>query len=149
MWDDMSPFWKGYSYLVIKGCAIPIIYWKSVYMSKGGDWRKVDQWKYLKSQYCDYKLIVQAMRRPSPEAFEAAFTVNRKLLSYSIILKCLHQARRAEDSRLAQLARDEYGPEFDALFGYKRGNMWVVKCKAGDIAKQYCKEKGIAYLYEI
>ena len=95
-----------------------------------------------------FKLVVQAMRQSSPEDFWATFTVNKQRLGYSVILQRLHEARRAENNHLAQLAREEYGSEFDTVFGYKKGGTWVVKRKAGDIAKQYCKERGIEYLYD-
>lgn len=65
MWDDTSTFWKGRSYLVIKGYPIPLAYWKEVYTSKskvGGSW-KVDYWKGLKGQFFDFRVCQQVHRQ--------------------------------------------------------------------------------------
>ncbi|KAF9471602.1 hypothetical protein BDN70DRAFT_819791 [Pholiota conissans] len=143
MWDDTSQFWKGKSVLVIRDHHIPIVYWKEVYTSKGGiaNW-KMRQWEGTKSRYFDYKVLVEAMRRTSPNDFYKRFTVGGERLGYKAILKQLETERVAEDHRVAQLARNEYGSDFKQIFGYKKGRTWVVKTKACHIAEQYRKLKG-------
>ncbi|KAF9471374.1 hypothetical protein BDN70DRAFT_820084 [Pholiota conissans] len=142
MWDDVSSFWKGTSVLTIKDRPVPIIYWKEVYTSKGGIARwKMKQWEGTKSRYFDYKVLVEAMRRTTIEDFYAKFTVNGQQLGYTAILAQLEEERMAEDHQIAQLAREEYGPDFDRIFGYKKGKTWVTKTKSCKIAEQYRKLK--------
>ncbi|KAF9472358.1 hypothetical protein BDN70DRAFT_818798 [Pholiota conissans] len=124
MWDDKSEYWKGFSHLVIRGCHIPIVYWKEGNVS-------------------NYKILVDAMRESSIPSFLEEYTENGALLSYTTILDKLRRKRIAESERLAALAREEFGSRFNEVFGYKKGGKWVPKQTALDIAKQYSEMKGL------
>lgn len=58
-------------------------------------------------------------------------------MGYTAILSKLAEERSAENNRIVQLAKDEYGDSFASTFGYRRRGVWVPKTKAVDIARQY------------
>ncbi|KJA12688.1 hypothetical protein HYPSUDRAFT_152296 [Hypholoma sublateritium FD-334 SS-4] len=140
MWDDSSALWSGSSYLVINNYPVPIVYWKQVYTAKyAGSW-KVNNWRSMKGKFFEFKAsyYIHAMRRyPSMNAFWNHFSDGGEHLGYTAILNRLADERSAENNRIVQLARDEYGDSFSSTFGYRRRGLWVSKTKAVDIAKQY------------
>ena len=64
-------------------------------------------------------------------------------MGYTAILAKLANERSAENKRIVQLAKDEYGEQFGSTFGYRRHGVWVPKTKAVDIARQYCAIHGL------
>jgi hypothetical protein len=48
VWDDDPKHWDGRSPLKIKGMSIPLIYWKTVYSSKGSKWKE-GNWSGIKN----------------------------------------------------------------------------------------------------
>ncbi|EDR15509.1 uncharacterized protein LACBIDRAFT_321394 [Laccaria bicolor S238N-H82] len=85
-------------------------------------------------------------RRGTPEDFNAAFTVNGQLQSYTAIEKAITQARIANDRILSVKAREEYGADFDQVFLYRRtrDGAWIVMSKDSSIARHYCRLQGEA-----
>lgn len=163
MWDDTSIHWDQQSVLTIHGCPIALIYWKDVYTAKSGISWKPGQWKGIKGKWFDWKvsvyenlvsflethaygnvqILVQCWRKGSPEEFWSEFSENGKRLGYKAILARLAAERMAEDEHLSQLAKEEYGDQFSAVFSYIKGGRQIVKVKAADIAKQYRTIKGL------
>ncbi len=56
---------------------------------------------------------------------------------------CLAAERVAEDKRLSQLAKEEFGDDFPITFSYIKVGKKVVKVKSSDIAEQYRAIKGM------
>ncbi|CAA7267738.1 unnamed protein product [Cyclocybe aegerita] len=146
MWDDISEHWNHQSVLVIKGIPVPICYWKEVYTSKGspkGHPWKQNQWKGLKARWFEWKVLVNEWRQGTPEEFWARFQAGGKRLGYKVILDRLAEQRMAENSRLCERAKVEYGDAFPSIFSYTKSGKTYVKSKASDVAKQYRELKGM------
>ncbi|KAF8177439.1 hypothetical protein BJ912DRAFT_1131504 [Pholiota molesta] len=145
MWDYDPAYWKGNSYIVIKGHPIPIIYWRAIYTSKGGKKWKARQWESLKAKVFNFRVLVQAMR-PSIQEFWQRFSDSEgKRKTCTAILKDLRDIRTAKNDERAQCAREEYGAQFDELFRYQHRGVLTPLTKSCDIAKRYCQLKGIAF----
>ncbi len=85
------------------------------------------------------------MRRyPSTKRFLDHYSGGGEPLGYTAILAKLADERSAENSRIVQLAKDEYGESFSSTFGYRRHGVWVPKTKAVDVARQYRAIHGIS-----
>ncbi|KAH9482199.1 hypothetical protein JR316_0004294 [Psilocybe cubensis] len=143
MWDDTSIYWDGYSVLTIKGTAIPIVYWKEIYTSKGSVEWKPKQWESLKGKFFDWKILVHQWRQGSPEDFWAKFTKDGKILGYRQILDQLAEQRTAHDALFAQQIMHEYGNQFSSIFSYVKNGTRHVKTKPCHIIKQYRRMKGL------
>jgi hypothetical protein len=143
MWDDHSEHWAGFSFLKIQGRPIPLVYWKAVYSAKQGNGWKPGEWKIIKSNYFDWKILVTRWRKGTPEDFWAEFSEGGKPLGYKSILRRLAAERKATNERLHHQARNEFGTAFATMFSYMKNGQRHVKTKASDIAKQYVLLKGI------
>ena len=60
-----------------------------------------------------------------------------------MILRRLAEERKANNERLHQQAKDEFGTDFDTLFSYVKNGQRHVKAKSSDVAKQYMLMRGI------
>ncbi|KAF8871191.1 hypothetical protein CPB84DRAFT_1801085 [Gymnopilus junonius] len=143
MWDDMSKHWVNDSKLHIKGVAIVIVYWKDIYTSKSNINWKLRQWKGIKGNWFNWKVIVQRYREGMPDQFWAAFSEKGQHLGYKAILEWLSLERKEKNHQLAEKIKAEYGGQFSQVFSYKKNGKIHVKSRDCDIIKQYYKEKGI------
>ncbi|KIM35215.1 hypothetical protein M413DRAFT_79626 [Hebeloma cylindrosporum] len=143
MWDDTTDHWGKDSFLNIQGHPIAIVYWKAVYTSKQGTGWMPGQWKLLKGNVFNWKVLVKRWRKGTPDQFWEEFSEGGKPLGYKSILSRLAVQRKARNDMWAQKARDEFGSSFDNTFSYVKNGQRHVKTKAGDIAKQYCLLKNI------
>ena len=86
---------------------------------------------------------MQCWQQGTPDEFWAEFSENGKRLGYKAILLHLTAQHIAEDDRLVQLAKEEFGTKFLEVFSYVKNGKEVVKVKHADIARQYRRIKGI------
>ena len=161
MWDDTSSAWDGVSVTTIHGHPIPLKFWPTLYRywkpavwkAKKGEWFK---WKvsrdshvwisYLKLMQHPFQTVATRYLQGTPAEFNAAFTVNGKLQSYTAIEKAITQARIANDQVLSAKAREEYGADFDRVFLYRRtrDGARIVMSKDSSIARHYRRLRGEA-----
>ncbi|KAF8152723.1 hypothetical protein K438DRAFT_1515251, partial [Mycena galopus ATCC 62051] len=139
-WDDNSPLWNGVSPLKINGVPIPLVYWPSVYTY----WRPA-QWKGVKKQWFDWKILFHAMSAMTLEEFWAQYSVTDKhgqlqRLKYTPLLARLSAERKAENARLTALAQQELTTE---QLTYRKGGQHHMMTKPAMIAAQYRKLKGL------
>ncbi|KAJ6595983.1 hypothetical protein B0H10DRAFT_2089476 [Mycena sp. CBHHK59/15] len=133
MWDDTSPHWKNDSVLKIDEHAIALIYWPQIFKNS-------ELWPGMKSNWNEWKFLVDRFRQGSAEAFSAAFKAkDGSKMTYTAICDCLRKERKNEDKILAARARQEYGDSFDAKFSYRssRSGGRIVMTKDTAIAKDY------------
>ncbi|KAJ6631662.1 hypothetical protein B0H10DRAFT_1979704 [Mycena sp. CBHHK59/15] len=133
MWDDTSPHWKNDSVLKIDEHAIALIYWPQIFKNS-------ELWPGMKSNWNEWKFLVDRFRQGSAEAFSAAFKAkDGSKMTYTAICDCLRKERKNEDKILAARARQEYGDSFDAKFSYRssRSGGRIVMTKDTAIAKEY------------
>ncbi|KAJ6471051.1 hypothetical protein C8R45DRAFT_1015359 [Mycena sanguinolenta] len=140
VWTDKSPDWNGKSPLKVKGVPVPLVYWPLVYK-----YWKGNQWKGAKKSWFQWKILMQAMTRTSLDEFWVRYSVpdqsgNTVHLKYTPLLKRLEAERKAEDERLAELARVELTEE---QLTYRRGADRIVMTKISRIASTYRKLKGL------
>jgi hypothetical protein len=143
MWDDSSAFWDNRSCLVIKGVPIALVHWRDVYTSKAGKSWKPNQWKGIKGKWFEWKVIVKRWRKGTPEQFWSEFSEDGRHLGYTAILAQLTQERTAEDRKLSEQAKMEFGNEFAAHFSYLKDGEKRVLSKASSVAKVYRRLKGM------
>jgi len=72
---------------------------------------------------------VQCWQQGTPDEFWGEFSENGKRLGYKAILLHLTAQRIAEDDRLVQLAKEEFGTKFLEVFSYVKNGKRVVKVK--------------------
>ncbi|KAJ7434194.1 hypothetical protein B0H11DRAFT_1888466 [Mycena galericulata] len=140
VWDDNSPDWDGTSPLKINEVPVPLIYWPTVYK-----YWKGTQWKGVKKIWFDWKIIVRAMSGRSIVDFWARYSAPNKAgqlqhLKYTPLLTRLAAERKAENEKLADLARRELTPQ---QLTYRKGAMHFVMTKPAMIAALYRKLKGL------
>ena len=108
VWDDASLAWDGVSVATIHGHPIPLKFWPTLYRywkpavwkAKKGEWSK---WKvsrdscvwisYLKLMPHPFQTVATRYLQGTPAEFNAAFTVNGNLQSYTAIEKAITQAQ--------------------------------------------------------
>ncbi|KAF8194612.1 hypothetical protein BJ912DRAFT_1087128 [Pholiota molesta] len=146
IWDDdpITGFWQGRSDLYIKGYPIAMVYWKKIYTSKLRDSWMPHQWQSLKSKLFNCAVLVQELRKfdDRQEFWNKHKNPDGTRKSYTKILLQLSKERAAQNALFVQAARDEFGADFDSVFGYRGSQGWVPKTRIPDIAKQYCIMKG-------
>ncbi|KAJ7082706.1 hypothetical protein B0H15DRAFT_785586 [Mycena belliarum] len=130
-WDDNRPDWNQTSPLKLNGIPVPLIYWPTIYKYwKGTQWQGV---------------LVRSMSRTTIDEFWAEFSVPDKQgrlqhMKYTPILKQLAATRKADDARLADLARSELTEEQRT---YRKGASRFVMTKNSMLAAHYRKLKGL------
>ncbi|KAF5339630.1 hypothetical protein D9611_011513 [Ephemerocybe angulata] len=137
MWDDHWPEWKGESYLRIRGVAIPLVYCKEIYTAhqKGGD---TAHWKSMKARWCEWKQIAVRFHQDTPQQFWSTFLkADGSHMDWTQILGVMRKQKAADDKRVADRARREYGASFPDHFAYKKNGVQYVFQKDADIAKRY------------
>jgi len=132
MWDDMSVYWKRDLVLKILGHLIPIVHWPEVYKR----WKRGD-WDVIKSNYVDWKAVVERYRRGTPTKFWGEFRDSEKNLSYMAIVARLTAESVKENEAIAQRARAEYGEAFNTVFSYPKGSSRIIMKDPMRIAIKY------------
>ncbi|KAJ7462935.1 hypothetical protein FB451DRAFT_1266372 [Mycena latifolia] len=127
VWDDDSPQWSGASPLTINTVPVALIYWPTVYKY----WRGT-QWKGVKKTWFDWKILARCSTRDKNGELQR--------MKYTRILAHLANERKAENERLANLARVELTPE---QLTYRKGANRYVMTKDSMIAALYRKLKGL------
>ncbi|KDR69977.1 hypothetical protein GALMADRAFT_271748 [Galerina marginata CBS 339.88] len=142
MWDDTSKHWGGHSALIIKGCHIPIVYWKAVYArSKSAGCWKPGQWKRAKGSWSAWKSVVKRWRQSSENEFWDEFSDDSgQRLSYTAIVQRLAEQRKVRDKKLADCAREEYGERFELEFTFRKSGKPRVMETDQKIAEKYLLE---------
>ncbi|KAJ6622807.1 hypothetical protein B0H10DRAFT_1944404 [Mycena sp. CBHHK59/15] len=140
VWNDNLPHWSGTSPLKINEVPIPLIYWPTVYK-----YWKGTQWKGVKKSWFDWKILVRSMSQTSINEFWARFSVPGKngtiqRMKYTPLLAQLAKERKAENEKLAELARRELTTE---QLTYRKGAQHYVMMKPAMIAAHYRKLKGL------
>ncbi|KAJ7092236.1 hypothetical protein C8R44DRAFT_891279 [Mycena epipterygia] len=133
MWDDTSPHWKDDSVVKIDNRSIALIYWPEIF-------KKTGLWSAHKSNWTEWKFVVERYRQGTPEAFWTTFrSKDGGKMSYTAICASLREERKNADIDLADRARRDYGEEFEVIFSYRcsKTNTRVVMTKASAIAKEY------------
>ncbi|KAJ7107692.1 hypothetical protein C8R44DRAFT_637027 [Mycena epipterygia] len=133
MWDDTSPHWKDDSVVKINTHSIALIYWPEIF-------KKTGLWSAHKSNWTEWKFVVERYRQGTPEEFWTTFRSNNGgKMSYTAICASLREDRKKADTNLAARARLEYGDDFDKTFYYRctKTNTRVVMSKDSVIAKEY------------
>ncbi|KAJ7210193.1 hypothetical protein C8J57DRAFT_1098284 [Mycena rebaudengoi] len=133
MWDDRSSHWKNDSVVKIGERPIALMYWPKIFKGSG-------LWSAHKSNWTEWKFIVERYRQGTPDEFWTSFRLNGSgKMSYTAICASLRETRKAADEELAIRAKEEYGDEFKVKFSYRcsRKNQLVVMSKPSAIAKEY------------
>ncbi|KAK0492552.1 hypothetical protein EDD18DRAFT_1410385 [Armillaria luteobubalina] len=144
-WDDCSPDWAPPPNhpIVIHGYPIPVKYFQHLYRRNSG---MSDEWKRLKNDWTNWRYFMRAYKASTPGAFWARFSNNQgRRLPFSRITKLLMEERMAADADLATRARQEYGEEFDSVFGYHSYKLkrWVIMKDNSKIAQRYREKRGL------
>ncbi|KAJ7651101.1 hypothetical protein FB45DRAFT_780421 [Roridomyces roridus] len=133
MWDDTSPHWKGVSVVVVAGQHISLNHWPNLF-------KKTSVWSALKSNWTEWKFVVEHYRKGTPEEFWREFTSpSGTRMSYTAICKTLRENRQGDDEETVERIRREYGDSFKTTFTYRcsRTKGEVVMSKASAIVKHY------------
>ncbi|KAJ7652341.1 hypothetical protein DFH06DRAFT_534806 [Mycena polygramma] len=133
MWDDTSAYWKNDSVLVIHDHPTALIYWPEIF-------KKTGLWVAHKSNWTEWKFLVEHYRQGTPDEFWSAFrTKDGGKMSYTAICAAIRSERKNVDRDLAAQARREYGADFNSKFSYRcsKTNTRVVMTKDSSIAKEY------------
>ncbi|KAJ7601282.1 hypothetical protein FB45DRAFT_1049803 [Roridomyces roridus] len=139
IWDDRLPTWKGMSPLNIDGVPIPLVYWGKLYKHS-----KNLKWHGTRGSWFQWKVLVEAMTRTTLEQFWLRFSAPDKTgvvqrLSLTRIQSILMVERKAEDARLAVLAKAELPP---SRLMYRKGSEWKPYQKNDALARIYRQFKG-------
>ncbi|KAK0224194.1 hypothetical protein IW262DRAFT_1459246 [Armillaria fumosa] len=118
-WDDCSPDWAPPPNhpIVIHGYLIPVKHFQQLYQSNS---EMGDEWKHLKNDWMNWRYFMWAY-------------------------KLLMEEQKAADADLVTMARQEYGEEFDSVFGYYSYKLkrWVAMKDNSKIAQWYREKKGL------
>ncbi|KAJ7618073.1 hypothetical protein FB45DRAFT_1103494 [Roridomyces roridus] len=139
IWDDRLPTWKGMSPLSIDGIPIPLVYWGKLYKHS-----KNLRWHGTRGSWFQWKVLVEAMTATTLEQFWVRFSAPDKTgvvqrLSLTRIQSVLTAERKAEDARLAVLAKAEIPP---SRLMYRKGSEWKPYQKNDALARIYRQFKG-------
>ena len=147
--------WDHSSFITIDGVGIPLCYWKKIY-----SWIRPKVWRHIKDQWMKYKFIVAAFKyyadmegllqvvtfQASDSQVAAQF---HKRLTITGISDALTKLRNLRDKRNIASAKAEYSSEtFAELFNYKKGGKRIVMKKEKDIARCYCRIKGMKVYWD-
>jgi hypothetical protein len=83
------------------------------------------------------QMIVERWRQSSPADFWAEFSSEGKHLSFTAITERLRLSRKAEDERICELAKIEYGTLFAETFSYRKGGVTKVMTDPAIVAKHW------------
>jgi hypothetical protein len=90
--------------------------------------------------------LVTEYRKLGVDDFWKKYTIDGKRLTVSGILAEMKAARLQEDRIMTELARKQYGNEFESVFSYQKiggaGRCTLSQCHA--IARRYRKLQGVA-----
>ncbi|KAJ7222389.1 hypothetical protein GGX14DRAFT_428618 [Mycena pura] len=139
MWDDTSPHWRNNSVMRIGDHPIALIYWPQIF-------KKTGLWSAHKSNWTEWKFVVERYRQGTPEEFWATFKSEDGVkMPYTAICAKLRKDRKNTNEELAARAREEYGDDFEAKFSYRNSKTKarMVKFNASSIAKEYKRLQGI------
>jgi len=119
--------------LKILGHPIPIVRWPDVYKR----WKQGD-WDVIKSNYVDWKAVVERYRQGTPDNFWAEFTDKRgRYLSYTAIAAHLTAQCVEENVALTKRPRTQCGNAFSSVFSYCKGSTWFIMKDPAKIAMKY------------
>lgn len=84
------------------------------------------------------QVVVERWRQGTPSEFWAEFSdEDGKHLSFTSIIDRLRLSRKAEDERICEIAKAEYGASFAEMFSYRKGSVKKVMRDPAVIAKHY------------
>jgi hypothetical protein len=157
VWDDNYPQWDNSSPLHIRGNSIALVYWPKVYRYQG-----TRQWTGIKQRWFEWKVrtdflplfttltafaksLVTEYRALGSEEFWAKYSSDGKPLPITNILKQVKEARLQEDRRVVELAKVQYGDDFQNIFVYRKAGSSVphVLLQPYAIANRYRKLNGL------
>lgn len=154
IWDDESLNWDPIdctrNLLQINGTAIALRYWQTVFSGK-----KNRVWSWLKKLWTEWKVIpshlhkisftdlfvqyvAERYRSRGPDDFWQEFSSTKgKHFHWKAITDWLRELRSAQDERLVDRAKVEYGDRFSQVFVNNRGKVLTDKSA---IARRYLAE---------
>lgn len=84
------------------------------------------------------QVVVERWRQGTPSEFWAEFSAeDGKHLTFTSIIDRLRHSRKAEDERITEIAKAEYGASFAENFSYRKGGNKRVMTDPTIIAKHY------------
>lgn len=84
------------------------------------------------------QVVVERWRQGSPSEFWDEFSAkDGKHLAFTTIIDHLRLSRKAEDERICEIAKAEYGASFTENFSYRKGAATKVMTDPTIIAKHY------------
>ncbi|KAJ3806187.1 hypothetical protein F5876DRAFT_80954 [Lentinula aff. lateritia] len=137
VWDDESLNWDpidcARNLLQINGTAIALRYWQMVFSGK-----KNRVWSWLKKLWTEWKYVAERYRSRGPDDFWQEFSsTNGEHFHWKAITDRLRELRSAQDERLVDKAKAEYGDRFSQVFVNNRGKVLTDKSA---IARRYLAE---------
>ncbi|KAJ7364269.1 hypothetical protein DFH08DRAFT_682047, partial [Mycena albidolilacea] len=135
MWDDTSAYWKNNLVVMIGNHSVALIYWPEIFKKTG-----------LWSAHNESIFLIKCYRQGTLDEFWRAFqSRDGGRMSYTAICATLRNEHKDANKDLADLARQEYGDDFESTFSYRcsKTNTRVVMTKASSIAKEYKHLKGL------
>ncbi|KAJ3809375.1 hypothetical protein F5876DRAFT_66504 [Lentinula aff. lateritia] len=127
VWDDESLNWDpidcARNLLQINGTVIALRYWQTVFSGK-----KNRVWSWLKKLWTEWKYVAERYRSRDPEDFWQEFSsTNGEHFHWKAITDRLRELRSAQDERLVDRAKAEYGDRFSQVFVNNRGKVLTDK----------------------
>ncbi|KAJ4497728.1 hypothetical protein C8R41DRAFT_865216 [Lentinula lateritia] len=137
VWDDESLNWDpidcARNLLQINGTAIALRYWQTVFSGK-----KNRVWSWLKKLWTEWKYVAERYRSRGPDDFWQEFSLTKgEHFHWKAITDPLRELRSAQDERLVDRAKVEYGDRFSQVFVNNRGKVLTDKSA---IARRYLAE---------
>lgn len=148
MWDDGSSRWRGDSVLMIKGHAIALKHWPTVYK-----YGKPGQWKGTKNKWAEWRVgpsgalgqcvltnglarqyVVERFCQGTAEEFWAEFTVpDGKRMAFTNIVATLREARLRRDAEISAQASQAGSVQYT----YRKGSRTHTMQRPHAIAKRF------------
>ncbi|KAI0669306.1 hypothetical protein C8Q78DRAFT_977855 [Trametes maxima] len=133
MWDDEEVSrWNNSSPLEILGVRIPVVYWPLIYQYK-----RSDEWSRIKQRWLDWKHLIAEYRKLGHDGFWNSHSRDGRMLPLTAIVKALRATRKLENERIAAIAKDELGSDFDMAFSYRKGKEYVVCQRPTSISRLF------------
>ncbi|KAJ3870409.1 hypothetical protein F5051DRAFT_447776 [Lentinula edodes] len=137
IWDDESLNWDpidcARNLLQINGTAIALRYWQMVFSGK-----KNRVWSWLKKLWTEWKYVAECYHSRGPDDFWQEFSsTNGEHFHWKAITDWLRELRSAQDERLVDRAKAEYGDRFSQVFVNNQGKVLTDKSA---IARRYLAE---------
>ncbi|KAJ7050800.1 hypothetical protein C8F01DRAFT_1067449 [Mycena amicta] len=129
-WDDTHSSWKNTSPIVIDERPIALKYIHPMFINSG-------TWAAHKTKWNDWKHLVTAYHKTTPDAFWARFSTDKGRMSYTALMRALRDDRMQLARDIAQRARDEFGDTFEENFSYRKRGTDHVMTNEAIIAKHY------------